>query len=580
MTIAELKNLKESEDKVEFKEARQNFNYAGGERKSQEDRRRCFLGYIVALANEGGGKLVLGMTDSHPHNVVGSDFYDGMVGELEDKTYKNTGIRIRIEELFENNLRVLVITIPSRPIGKLMKFEGVPLMRVGGSLRNMNDEQMFAVLSEQEPDYSDTICSKITLDDLDATAINHLKLAYARKQNNPAFLTLNNYQALSDLGLIKGNNITIAALILVGKEEIIKSYLPQMAIHLEYRTAQGQISFDNRQIFSQPYFITIDVLWQAIDQRNGKIPVQKGPFIFDIPFFNKEVIREAINNAIAHRDYRKASEIVIKQYSDALHIINPGGFPLGVTLENLLTVNSTPRNRLLADVLAKTGVVERSGQGIDKIFYQTISEAKPEPDYTKSDNYQVELRLSTVVEDKAFALFIREVQERRKDSEKLSVQEIMTLNKVRKEVDQKLLDPIIIRKLENDGLLEKVGKTNKKKMILPKTYYIFSDSKAAYSNIKPLETDKYELLIIRHVKEFITAKMGDFEQLLKDFLLRHQVKYIVEQIVKKGVLEKEGRGKGTTYKLGKLYLDREKILSRAIDIGIEEMMKRGELGDK
>lgn len=87
--------------------------------------------------------------------------------------------------------------------------------------------------------------------------------------------------------------------------------------------------------------------------RNGSFPIQDGAYIFNIPFFNEEVIRESINNAITHRDYRKTSEIVIKQFPQRLDIINAGGFPIGVNLENLLKTPSTPRNRLLADVLQK-----------------------------------------------------------------------------------------------------------------------------------------------------------------------------------------------------------------------------------
>ncbi len=63
MTIAELEPLKESEDHVEFKAAVHNFSFAGGEHREQEERRKCFLGYVVAFANEGGGMLVLGMAD-------------------------------------------------------------------------------------------------------------------------------------------------------------------------------------------------------------------------------------------------------------------------------------------------------------------------------------------------------------------------------------------------------------------------------------------------------------------------------------------------------------------------------------
>jgi ATP-dependent DNA helicase RecG len=582
LTIEELKHLKETENKVEFKEAKGgNFSFNGGSRVSPQERRRCILGYVTAFANEGGGNLVLGIHDKHPHTVVGTLQCAGATGKLEQDIYRETKIRVSVYELSgNNNERVLVISIPSRPFGKVYKFEDVALMRVGEELLPMSEEQYLKIIQEQEPDFSEKFCDGLTFDDLDPAAMQKLKEAYANKQENPQFLTLSNEQALLDLSLTENGKITNAALILVGKESSIKKFLPQSSIRLEYRNSATQIVFDNRQIFSEPYFLSIEKLWDSINQRNGKVPVQQGPFIFDIPFFNKEVIREAVNNAVAHRDYRRNSEIVIKQFPHELHITNPGGFPLGVNLHNLLTVNSTPRNRLLSDVLAKTGVVERSGQGVDKIFYQSLSEAKSEPDYTRSDDLQVELRLSGVVEDKAFALFIRQVQSERKDDEKLSVQEIILLNRIRKGDKKDEFDPNILKKLEKENLIERVGKTNSQRFILSKAYFIFIDKRAEYSAEKSLEHNQILFLIIRHLQEFGKAKMGDFESLLQKFMTRDQTRYLIRQLVENGMLDKEGQRKGTTYKQGKKMQDGEKIASRAFQLGVEEMKKRGELSSE
>jgi ATP-dependent DNA helicase RecG len=320
-------------------------------------------------------------------------------------------------------------------------------------------------------------------------------------------------------------------------------------------------------------------LWNAINSRNGKIPVQQGAFIFDIPYFNKEVIREAINNAVAHRDYSKASEIVIKQYPAELIIINPGGFPLGVNLDNLITVNSTPRNRLLADVLAKTGVVERSGQGVDKIFYQTISEAKPSPNYTYSDNYQVELRLSGVVEDKAFAMFIRRIQQDRKDGEKLSVHDVIALNEIRKGLDKKSLDPALLKKLENEGLLERIGKTNSQKIILSKLYFELTDNRAAYTDGKPIDGYQVGIVVMNHIQEFGKGKMKDFEYLLRNFMSRGQVKYVISKMVTDGLLDKKGEGKATEYFAGAKMSEGLQLFKRAMELGFKEMQRLGELAD-
>lgn len=577
MTINDLKYLRESEDKVEFKAAMRNFPFHGGSHILQEERRKCFLGYIVAFANEGGGMLILGMTDKYPHNVVGSDFGKDRVGALEDETYKRLGIRVRIEELFEFNKRVVITKVPSRPIARMLKFEGVPLMRIGDSLRNMSDDEMFAVLSEQEPDFSAKVCQDLTFSNLDGIAIQKLKEAYSKKQNNPTFISLDDGQALYDIGLITDYGITYAALILVGQKEAIAKFLPQASVNLEYRNSLTQINFDNRHIFSESYYLNIENLWDMINQRNGNVPVQQGPYIFDIPFFNREVIREALNNAIAHRDYSRTSETVIKQFPTAMHIISSGGFPKGVTLDNLLTVISTPRNRLLADVMAKTGVVERSGQGIDKIFYQTISEAKPEPDYSKTDDFQVELRLSSVVEDKAFSLFIYQIQQDRIGKDKLGVHEVITLNKVRLGEKKENLNPVILKKLEKEGLLEKHGKTKGAYYILSRLYYEFIGENGKYSKVTDWDEKQMFYLILQHLQKFERAKMNDFMDLFEGRLTRKQVRYTVDKLVDKDDLKREGEGKGTFYLIGDNFINTMSVLSKAIDIGMRQLKDQGEL---
>ncbi|GHT44170.1 hypothetical protein AGMMS49965_19350 [Bacteroidia bacterium] len=131
MTIQEIKKLWETEHKVEFKEAKKDFNFAGGSHIDPKERRRCVLGYVVALANEGGGYLMFGVKEDKPNEVVGTEFAKGETRALSDEIYKRLEIRVEFEELFEGDKRVLIFKIPSRPPGATLKFEGVPLMRIG-----------------------------------------------------------------------------------------------------------------------------------------------------------------------------------------------------------------------------------------------------------------------------------------------------------------------------------------------------------------------------------------------------------------------------------------------------------------
>ncbi|WP_202700897.1 ATP-binding protein [Flavobacterium sp. UGB4466] len=575
ITIETLKKLKESEDKVEFKKGEGgNISYDGGSKPKPSDRRRCILGYITALCNEGGGYLVIGMTDNYPHEVVGTQQNLGSIGELESKVYTDTGIRPKIYELYEGSKRVLVIEVPCRPAGKVFKFEDVALMRVGEELKPMSDEVYLKIVQEQEPDFSQQICEGLTISDLDDKATLLLKEKYSIKQNNPQFKLLPNEQILSDLDLLKKGKLTNAALILLAKKETLQERLPQAKVMLEYRNSESQIPFDNRIEFVEPFFILIDELWKTINLRNGSFPIQDGAYIFNIPYFNEEVIRESINNAISHRDYKRTSEIVIKQFPHRLDVINAGGFPAGVTLDNLIKIPSTPRNRLLADILQKTGIVERSGQGVDKIYYNTLSEGKAEPDYSKSDNFQVNLKLSAIIEDRAFALFIDSIQKELPESERLSVLEIVTLNKIKNGIQKSELDLEQINQLLQKKLIEKRGKTNAIFYILSKDYYDFTDEKAKYYSLQEIDDDQVLGTILQFLRKEEKAKMKDFVGLFENKLSRKQVRFRVDKLVSNKILEQEGEGSGSTYKLSQEYIKEIQVISEALNIGMKEMNKK------
>jgi len=580
-TIEQLKHLKESENKVEFKKAEQgNLAYDGGTKTKPNERRRCILGYITALCNEGGGALVIGMEDSYPHKVVGTKQNEGTIGKLESNIYRDTQIRPLIYELYEDEEqkkgRVLVIEVPARPMGQLFKFEDVALMRVGEELRPMSNEKILSILQEQEPDFSSTISENVTIADLDEEAIRILKQKYANKQNNNSFLTLPTAQVLSDLQLIKGEKVTFAALILLGEKEKIKEVLPQASVILEYRKSESLVPYNNRQVYCEPFYKMIDMLWHDINLRNDKIDVNENSYIFNIPFFNEEVIREAINNAIAHRDYRRTSEIVIKQYPQKMVIMNAGGFPLGVNIDNLLRVQSTPRNRLLADVLAKTGIVERSGQGIDKIFKNTLSEGKDAPDYSHSDSFRVELHLSADIKDKAFAIFLESEQRDLSEEDRLSVFDVIALDSIRQGNSQGIAKETI-EKLLNRGLIEKRGKTRGVYYILAKSYYEISGKQGEYSQKYDWDINQVTSVIMPHLANFEKAKMKDFAKLLEGHLTYRQVRTNIDRLVELKYLTKEGEGAATIYKIGEKFIEDTALTARAINLGMEEMKRRGEI---
>lgn len=549
--LHELSLLKESEDHIEFKEAKRNFNWDGGDHKDPKERRHCILGYVAALANERGGRLVFGMKDKRPHDVVGTSFEQGNLGALEDAIYERMRIRVPISEVFEpsedavDRKRVIIFNVPSRPVGKMLKFEGVPLMRTGESLREMSDEEIYKILSEQEPDFSAKVCEGLKIEDLDPKAIEVMKHKYAEKNENPGFEGIPDEQALSDLDLLAEGKLNYAALVLLGKTKAIRKYMPQNNVVIEYRNDPASIQYDDRIEIQQPLFLAIDNIWAYINQPtlNPQVHISENAYIFDIKLFNKETIREAVLNAIAHRSMIVQNDVVIKQSPTELTITNAGGFPVGVDKSNVLTVNSTPRSKRLAEVLQKTGLVEKSGQGVDKMFTNCIMEAKPLPDFSATDNYQVSLKFRTEIRDIPFLVFIRQEQARRPKNHKLNVFQLMAIYGVcfgennastQADIDQLVEEGVLVR--------SKSGKIS-----MPKNY------KSIVAEIHSTKSVNW----IEALKE-CAAKYNDiitrrtYMEFLPEGISSDKVSYNLSKMESMGILRREGARKATKYHVIKL----------------------------
>jgi ATP-dependent DNA helicase RecG len=543
MTIQEIKRLRETEHKVEFKEAKKDFNFAGGSHADPKERRRCVLGYVVALANEGGGYLVFGVKEDKPNEVVGTEFAKGETGALSDEIYKRLEIRVEFEELFEDDKRVLIFKIPSRPPGTTLKFEGVPLMRIGDSLRVMSDAEVFRILSERAPDFSATICEGLTIEDLDPKAIELMKAGYARKQKNLAFETLPDNQILTDLGLTENGKYNYAALILLGTRKALRNYLPNAEVIIEYRLNHSMIPYTARKEFQESLFTVLDKIWDYVNQpaSNPLLHIQHKFKIYDIPAFNREVIREAVLNAIGHRQWNALDSVVIKQYPDSINISNSGGFPSGVSKDNILTINSKPRNRLVMEVLEKTGEVERSGQGVDKMYSLCLMEGKPLPDYSQTDDYQVELCLQARIVDEAFYIFVNEIQNQRAD--KLNVFDLLTLDKVRQGISTDLSEASV-EKLQREGLIKSQSSADKK--------YVLGD---LYHEItqQPAYIKEYRMRDLQIVagcfEKAEKVSMKDFVDAFGDLLTREQIKRLIYKMDSDELIIADKLGRWTIYKL-------------------------------
>jgi ATP-dependent DNA helicase RecG len=356
---------------LEFKEAKNRYDFEE------------LVKYCVALANEGGGQMILGVTDMRPRRVVGSQAFTDLE-RTKQGLIERLHLRIEAQEFKHPNGRVLIFHAPARPIGMPIQYGGAYWMRAGSSLATMTPDMLKAIFAEASPDFSAEPCEKAKLTDLDPAAVEDFRGRWQKKSGNAGLAKLTYEQLLADAELLVDGQLNYAALILFGTRAALGKHLAQSEIIFEYRSTEGSVPYQQRLEYRQGFFLCYNALWSAINLRNDAQSYQDGLFRFEFPTFSEGVVREAILNAVGHRDYRLSGSVFVKQFPRHLEITSPGGFPAGITAENILDQQS-PRNRRLAEAFARCGLIERSGQGMNRIFEETIRQSKPLPDFAGSD---------------------------------------------------------------------------------------------------------------------------------------------------------------------------------------------------
>lgn len=532
-------NAKESE-RLEFKEAKNNYDL--------DD----LVKYATALANEGGGHMVLGVTARQPRQVVGSAAFRSL-DKAKQILLDSLRLRVEAEELRHPDGRVVVFTIPSRPLGMPLHHKGAYWMRSGDQLVPMSTDQLRRILDESGPDFSAQICPGATLDDLDPAAIDSFRARWHRKSNNPTMKTLAASQLLHDAELLQDGQVTYAALILLGRARSLTRHLGQAEIVWEYRAHENYLEYQDRTDFRDAFFLMDDRLWEEISRRNELQHYQDGLYVLDLLTFNETVVREAILNAVSHRDYRMAGSVFVRQFPRKLEVESPGGLPAGINPENILW-RQNPRNLRIAEVFRLCGLVERSGQGANRMFELSIKEGKAEPDFTGTDDYQVCVTLHGQIQDPRFIRFLEKIG--RETTSQFNTLDFLILDRVYREKALPADWKAQARELVEQGILESVGRGRGARLILARKFYQFLGQKGDYTRRRGLDRETNKSLLLRHLRENQDqgSLLHEMIQVLPS-LSRDQVQSLLRELQKEGRIQVEGRTKGARWRLVEPSLD-------------------------
>src|SRR5262249_25963469 len=148
--------------------------------------------------------------------------------------------------------------------------------------------------------------------------------------------TLSQEQLLSDAELVEDQNVTYAGLILFGTRKALGKHLAQAEVVWEYRAGDASGPAQAREEFREGFFGFYERLWQLINTRNDTQSYQAGPHVLNTPTLGDRPVREAILNAVSHRDYQLGGSVFVRQFPRRLEIDSPGGFPVGIDVTNIL----------------------------------------------------------------------------------------------------------------------------------------------------------------------------------------------------------------------------------------------------
>jgi ATP-dependent DNA helicase RecG len=532
--LADWLNADENEH-LEFKQAKNNFHF---------DK---LVKYCAALANEGGGSIVLGVTDKRPRQVVGTQVFSNL-DRTKAGLIERLRLRIEAEAIQHGSDRVIVFTAPSRPIGVPIAVEGAYWMRAGENLAPMTQDMLRRIFAEAGPDFSAEICPKATIADLDPKAIAEFRARWHRKAKNDGLLQLTDQQTLRDAELMTDGGIPYAAVILLGTHAALGKYLAQAEVVFEYRASEAAGPPSQRQDFREGFLLYYDRLWELVNLRNDKQHYQDGLFMLDISTFNEGAIRESILNAVSHRDYRLAGSVFIRQFPRRIVIVSPGGFPQGITPENILD-RQQPRNRRIADTLARCGFVDRSGQGANRIYESCIAEAKPLPDFTNTDAWQVSLTLNGQVQDPQFVRFLERIG--KETSTSFDTHDFLVLDLVHR--NQPIRDELKpnLRRLAELGILESVGRGKGTRYLLSRRFYAAIRQRGTYTRRKGLDRSANKALLLKHIQDSVPdgARMEELRQVLPA-LNRSQIQVLLRELADQRVIHVEGHTRAARWHSG------------------------------
>lgn len=507
-TFEQLMQLERKETEwLEIKEAKKSFDF--------DDIGK----YFSALSNEANLKnrekswLVFGIKDNQ-NEIVGTLYRseENHLHHLKHEIAEHTSNHItfiEIHVLFIDRKRIIMFEIPPAPPGLPIAWKGHYYGRNGNSLSPLNLQEIEEIRSQKQvTDWSALICINATINDLDTEAITLARDRYLKKhpEMSETIKGWTDEVFLNKIRVTINGFITHSAIILLGKPEseiFLKPSISQISWILK---DHNNIMLDYEH-FYPPLLLNTTRIFNKIRNTKYRYITDRSLFPEELDKYDTYVIREALNNCIAHQNYVLSGKINVIEKPDELIFENVGNFFIQMSIEDLLEMDTAPevyRNPFLARAMVELGMIDSVGSGISRMFLQQRKRFFPLPDYDFSDPEKVKVKIFGKVLDPNYTKLLISKTD-------LSLKTIALLDKVQK---KKIITEFELKHLRSLKLIE----GRKPNLFISGTVANLIDHKATYIRNRGFDKNHYVKMIIEYLKKYKSASREEIDKLIFDKL--------------------------------------------------------------
>lgn len=523
---------------------------------------RDLVAAVVAMANTEGGLILLGVEDDGTVTGVQPGHLDttGLNAMIANRTSPSVVISTEIIEL--DNNKILGITVP-KSHSIVSTTDGLVLRRrlmASGKPEAVpfyphEFIQRQAALGLIDPSAMPLV--SLSAEDLNPLERQRIREAIRRYGGDMTLLPLADEELDAALGLVTTvdgvRRPTVSGLLFLGHEEIIRRHIP--AHEVAFQILEGTDVRVN-EFFRKPLLQTFEEVELLFKARVVEQEIQVGLFRVPIPNFDRRAFREGFINALVHRDYARLGAVHVRMDDDGLTISSPGGFVEGVSLQNLLVAPPRSRNPLLADIVKRIGLAERTGRGIDRIYEGMLRYGRPVPDYSMSDIYSVVLFMCRADADISFLEMILAYEAR--TGVPMPIDSLIILSRLRQERRLTTTDlaastqksetqtRATLEKLVEAGMIEAQGSGRGRSYMLSAKVYKKTGQKAAYVRQAGFDPIQQEQMVLNYIDKHGSIKRADVMDLCH--ITQDQAYKLLSRLKKRDEIVQIGERKGAVYK--------------------------------